>query len=216
MKNCPRCIQSTLGVQYGSLMYWERSTEWWASSASYPLFQAVGAAVACHTWKGPRRWSPTEKMPVGAAGGGEPTAEHHRKGALAGHASGVALHVMHLLPGPHLGTRGACGALISVLLRVGCHKPCRKVMRLALAEPRSACLPHKEIFCFLFVFFFFPSISCTQPGRLSSSCSVTLRSHQTLETRIREQQWQTPRCRQARSQIYCSYEKAWQSDLTGF
>lgn len=42
--------------------------------------------------------------------------------------------------------------------------------------------------CFCFLFVVFSPLSPVQPGRLSSSCSVTPRSHQTLEARIREQQ----------------------------
>lgn len=163
--------------------------EQWATGASYPLFQAVGAAVACCARRGLRRWSPAEKMPVETAGGGEATAELHWEGALAGPPSGVVLHVVHLLPGPHLGTRGACGAVVSVHLGAGHHRPWRKVTRLALAEPRCMCLPHKEIssFAFCLLGFFSPShalswgaslpavlwhraaIKCWKPGSESSS-----------------------------------------------
>lgn len=51
---------------------------------------------------------------------------------------------------------GARGALISVCLGVGHHRPRCKVTRLALAEPRCVCLPHKEISCFAFCLLFFP------------------------------------------------------------
>lgn len=89
-----------------------------------------------------------------------------------------------------------------------CRAPLRRWHVFVSAPQRNLC------FGFLFVVFSPPSPA--QPGCLSSSCSVTLSSHQTLEAQIREQQWQIPWSRQARSQIYCSYQKAPQSDLTGF
>ena len=64
------------------------------------------------------------KMPLGAAGGGETTAEPHQEGAFAGSPSGVALHMVHLLPGSHLGAKGPFGAVISVCHSVGHHRPC--------------------------------------------------------------------------------------------
>lgn len=127
--------------------------EQWATGASYPLFQAVGAAVACCARRGLRRWSSAEEMPVEAAGGGEATAELHWEGALAGPPSGVVLHVVHLLPGPHLGTRGGLwsSSICSSRCRASQAMTQGDTSRSGRAQMHVSASQRNLFFCFLFV-----------------------------------------------------------------
>lgn len=67
--------------------------------------------------------------------------------------------VLPLLPGAALGTRG----LGQQYLFFSAPQATLQVMCLALAEPRTACLPHKETSAFAFCLLFFPlCLRCSQ------------------------------------------------------
>lgn len=108
--------------------------------------------MACPAWRAPGRWAPAGELPLGAAGGGRPTAEPHRRENAHWEVAPCGVHLLH---GPRLGVRGVCGAVIAVSRGVRPCRPCCKVTCLAPAEPGCVCLPHKEISAFAFCLFGF-------------------------------------------------------------
>lgn len=164
--------------------------------------------MSCWARRSLRRWSPAGEMPLGEELQElvKPLLSPTKRDFLSG--LHLVLHVVHHLRGSSFGSKG--GLQGNSICFSQCRAP-QAMLQGDTSRSGRAQMPvpasQRNLFCFLFVGFF-SSISCTQPRRLSSSCSVTPRSHQTLQTQIREQQWQTPWCRQAKSQIYCSYESS--------
>lgn len=122
--------------------------------------------MACQAWRGPRRWSPTAKMPLGAAEGGEPTAEPHWRGSSCWTSIWGCIACDAPPPWSSSGVEGVLwGSAICSSQRRD-HRPCRKVPHLAPAEPRCVCLlPHKEISSSASCLLFFP-LRLMRPARV--------------------------------------------------
>lgn len=99
---------------------------------------------------GTRRGSPARKMPLGAAEGGEPTAEPHWEGALAGPPSGGCIACGVPSPQPSFGKEEGLGDANT------CSSRYRAPQAMPQDQIRVSASQRSLFFCILFVGFFFP------------------------------------------------------------